>query len=498
MATNLKSTATYYRVGATPISGGCIGYESGSSRPSVARYEFTTPSTGATSVSWSSSACYLTNYYYNDGSGTALAWQYCGRFHWTITDEADKYKKYIGNDGYSIGVSAGNYFYGSANINLLPNKTYYLYVYPDSGFSGMYAIFGIGALSNLTVDGAYGVSPIVATNANINSPSTITISPYSSSFTHTLQYKIAGESSFTTIVSKITETTYSWTIPLSVYNSLGSSEKSKEITIKCITYSGDTTLGESETTITVYAVESVCKPTISATYTYLNDASPYTGNNTTAILNWSNVSISVSATGNYGATISSYSIIHNGTTYNESTHTFNKISAGTFTYRATDTRGYVSEGTLTLTTVPYFLPTITISVVPPNIQTGETKTTAKGKVFTSSFGAVDNAVVVQYRYKTSGGNYGDWITLTHSANNNNYSTSVNSITLDYRQKYLFQGRVVDTLNTVLSAEISVVALPVYDWSKDDFQFNVAVCLSENSYGSTLPSSGKEGQVFLKI
>jgi hypothetical protein len=37
-----------------------------------------------------------------------------------------------------------------------------------------------------------------------------------------------------------------------------------------------------------------------------------------------------------------------------------------------------------------------------------------------------------------------------------------------------------------------VALPVYDWSKDDFQFNVAVCLSENSYGSTLPSSGKEG------
>jgi hypothetical protein len=56
----------------------------------------------------------------------------------------------------------------------------------------MYAIFNIGSLSFLTVDGAYGISSIVATNANIGSASTITISRYSDAFTHTLQYKITG------------------------------------------------------------------------------------------------------------------------------------------------------------------------------------------------------------------------------------------------------------------------------------------------------------------
>jgi hypothetical protein len=75
-------------------------------------------------------------------------------------------------------------------------------------------------------------------------------------------------------------------------------------------------LGDSETTIIAYAVENDCKPTISATYTLLNDCSTLTGNNTTAILNWSIVRITVSATGRNGASISSYAIINSGNTYN--------------------------------------------------------------------------------------------------------------------------------------------------------------------------------------
>lgn len=482
-----------YRTGAGAL-GYCVGNESGAGRVSMMRYKFTAPPEGATKISWVSNDCSLTEYYY----GTpGFAWGYVGSVNWIISTDPDSYIGYLGDDGYNATAKGGESFSGSVNINLMPNQDYYLFLYPDRNFGGMYAIFSAGTVV-ITTEGAYGISSLLATNANIGSASALTINSYSNAFTHTIQYKIAGQSDYTTIYTKTSEISFSWTVPMATYDYMSPTEKQKEIEFKCITYSGSITVGESTTTIQAYAVESECKPTVSAAFTLLNDASALTGNNTTAILNWSNVRITVSATGKHGATISKYTIIHNGNTYDSNTHDFTKIQVASFTYRATDTRGYVSEGSLVLTAIPYLVPTITITTTPPNIQTGETKTTASGKVFTGSFGAQNNSITVQYRYKISGGNYGDWITLTHSTNQNNYTTAVNSITLDYHQKYVFQGRIVDSLNTILSTEIPVVALPVYDWGKDDFQFNVVVCLSDDSYGSTLPQYGKEGQIFLKI
>ena len=81
---------------------------------------------------------------------------------------------------------------------------------------------------NLPIDAA--MSSVSATNANIGSASKITISRSNSSFTHTLQYSYNG-TSFTTIVSKTSATTYNWTIPTDTYNQLGSKYKSKTIII---------------------------------------------------------------------------------------------------------------------------------------------------------------------------------------------------------------------------------------------------------------------------
>ena len=95
-------------------------------------------------------------------------------------------------------------------------------------------------------------SSVKATNAYIGNKPTIPISRASSSLTHTLQYKIAGQSSYTTIVSKTTSTQYSsWAIPEKAYNYITSGKVS--ITIKCITYSGTTKIGESTTTLTAIA-----------------------------------------------------------------------------------------------------------------------------------------------------------------------------------------------------------------------------------------------------
>lgn len=350
----------------------------------------------------------------------------------------------------------------------------------------------------ITVQPPYRASSVSAANANIGASTTISISRDYSNMIHTLQYKIAGQSNFTTIVSNTSAISYVWTVPVDTYNYVGASNRSITITINCITYVNGTLIGSNTTTITVYTVESECKPTVSATHTFLNDQSSYTGNHTTAILNWSNVRIAVSATAKHGATISSYAIIHNGATSTNATTTYNKIQTGSWTYRATDSRGYVSEGSILLTTIAYFEPSITMTVQSPNPSTNEAKVSCKGNWFNGSFGSVSNSRTVQYRYKLDGGSYGSWTTLTSTATNNTYNAPATTIVLDYHNKYIFQARIVDTLNTKTTAEQVVITLPVFDWGEHDFHFNVPIILSSASYGSTLPQTGEEGQVFIKI
>lgn len=504
MATTLSTICTSWRRvngNNSPVGGtGMIGWEPGPSRPSGARYQFTSPSNGATTLNWRSETFALTSYHAQDDStGHYKTYARLGpHYNFAITTDPDGYKYYSGDAGWDCSYDKDDrYLSGAVNVNLLPNTTYYLFVFPDTYHQDYYAIFSMGTIT-LVVDGAYGTSSITATSANIGSTSTLTISRYSSSFTHTLQYKIAGQSSFTTIVNKTSATSYSWTVPTSTYDYMSATGTSVSITINCITYNGSTNIGSKTTTLTAYAVESACKPTISASYELLNDASPYTGNSTTAILNWSNVKITISASAKNGASISSYAIVHNGGTTNSNTGTYNKIQVGTFTCRTQDSRGYTNEQTIIITTIPYFVPSITLTVVPPDAQTGETDITTKGNVYTGSFGAVNNALTVQYRYKLQGGSYTDWANLPSTGNNNSYTTSKTTIILDYRQKYVFQARVIDTLNTTNSEEMVVVKLPLFDWAESNFNFNVPITLAANSYGSTLPSTGIEGQVFIKI
>lgn len=491
MATNLQTTSTFYRGSVSPV-GKAVGYEPGPSRASVARYQFTTPSTGATSLSFRTNQCALTPYYANEQQ----AYELMGSVRFNITTDPDVYKNYSGSAGYPASSDGyAGYFSGSININLLPETTYYLWLYPN--FTS-YAIFYCGDCSELTVDGIYGISSIVATNANIGSSSTITINRMSSVFKDTIQYKIDGQNNFTNLVVKTSENSVVWNVPMSAYDYVSINQKYVNATIKVITYYNNTVVGEKTTTIQLYAVEEECKPEITATFTLLNDVSALTGNNSTAILNYSNVKIDISATGKHGGTIDGYSIVHNGETVSANTATFEKIQVGRFTCRAIDTRGYVAEQVINLTTIPYFIPSVNIATTNPDVTTGATTSNLNGNVFNGSFGLVDNALTVQYRYKVSNGSYSDWITVEATKTNNTYKSVADTITLDYHNTYIFQGRVVDSLSTIESATITVVSIPIFDWSKNDFHFNVPIVLSEGSYGSTLPRNGVEGQIFLKI
>ena len=46
--------------------------------------------------------------------------------------------------------------------------------------------------------------------------------------------------------------------------------------------------------------------------------------------------------------------------------------------------------------------------------------------------------------------------------------------MDYTKAYTFQSRAVDSLDNAETAEYKVKLIPIFDWSEDDFNFNVPV------------------------
>ena len=110
---------------------------------------------------------------------------------------------------------------------------------------------------------------------------------------------------------------------------------------------------------------------------------------------------------------------------------------------------------------------------------GKLNITASGNYFNGSFGAVNKSIKVQYRYKTNGGNYTNWASMTTSISGNTYSASASITGLDYRSFYTFQIRAIDKLLTINSPEKTVKTVPIFDWGANDFNFNVDTSVNGN-------------------
>lgn len=104
------------------------------------------------------------------------------------------------------------------------------------------------------LDPLYKLSTITATNCAIGDISKITIARKNSKYSHTLKYKINNASSYSTIVSNLTDTSYDWTIPSKIYLSTNKNKKA-EITLQCITLYDGIALGSTTTSITVQEKE---------------------------------------------------------------------------------------------------------------------------------------------------------------------------------------------------------------------------------------------------
>lgn len=219
-------------------------------------------------------------------------------------------------------------------------------------------------------------------------------------------------------------------------------------------------------------------PTSTTTVKDTNSAAiALTGNAATMIRGYNTISASMTATALKGATIKSYKITNGSTTKNSSSATFEATETPTFTFLATDSRGNTVSKTVTMPMVEYIKPTCGLSA--DMTVDGIVNATISGKCYNGSFGAASNKIVVQYRYKISGGNYGNWMDSVATFNNGGYNASVVISGLDYRSKYLIQARITDTISNQTSVEKTLSCIPVFDWSEKDFNFNVPVTVNGN-------------------
>lgn len=210
-------------------------------------------------------------------------------------------------------------------------------------------------------------------------------------------------------------------------------------------------------------------PTITATARDINMTTyELTGDNTKYVRYFSNVHVDMTAQAKKGASIVTSSGA--GTYYNVETDTFNCY--------AKDTRGnavtYPAKGTL----VPYVKLTCNLGNERPDAN-GNFDVRASGNYFNANFGAIDNTLTVEYRYKERDGSWSTYRTMSVTKSGNTYDASATITGLNYQKQYIFEVIAQDKLMIARSPETAYTAVPVFDWGEEDFNFNVPVTINGN-------------------
>ena len=316
-------------------------------------------------------------------------------------------------------------------------------------------------------------STITVNDANIGSATNIVINKANSSFTTTLYYKASGQSTFTKIVDKTANQVYGWTVPTSFY-SLIPNAKTIQCQFYAETYSGSTLVGTSETVTATFTATG--NPIINSCNLISTDST--TTNlvgNSRMIRYVSTVQATVNASGRNSATISS--IVVNGVTANSSgIATFPNATTYSYNVIVTDSRGYTSSGTYTITWTDYIPLTINATISRNTPVDGKINISFNGNYFNSSFRKSDdtyvsNTLTVQYQSRVKGGSWSGWQTLSATKSGNTYSGSTQLSGYTYTNQYEFQIRAIDRVQTRTIEGINVSkGQPIFNW--EDGKFNV--------------------------
>lgn len=330
-----------------------------------------------------------------------------------------------------------------------------------------------------TIDRA---STIYATSTDFGSDTHIKITSLSDNFTHTLTYSFKGEKETAltgTIIEKSNLDSVNWEIPMDLLYQIPNS-RSGVITIYCETYQGNSKVGTTKTTtLTATAPYDLCYPSMTGLiYDINNTTLALTGNSGKLIRYHSTAKVDTTPKGKYGASITSMVIKNGSKTIEGNTGEIDKPETQIFSFTITDSRGYAKTYNSYPDMIDYINISCYIGTERPTAD-GKYNFTVKGNYFNSSFGAQNNTLTVKYRWKdNSASSFSDWLDFSEVLTEINTYKAVNEIAgLEYQKTYYFQAQAYDLLTSAESSVVAIKSKPVFDWSKEDFAFNVPVSIN---------------------
>lgn len=339
---------------------------------------------------------------------------------------------------------------------------------------------------NISASSSRNAAVVSATNADIESVSTIVIQPSQGGCTYSVSYESGSDSGV--IAEGTTRTTIQWLVPDSLYATIPNDMVAK-CTIICKEYYNGALIGTSTCEMNASVSKLDCAPSISASAVDINeDTIALTGNPATLVRYLSTAECTLHTTANAHATIKERCI--NGVVLEDGTSSLivDRVESPTFTFSSEDSRGIRINGKTTANMIPYIPLTFNPSLSRPDHTGDKICVSFTGDYYGGSFGLCDNSLIISYRYKAgSNGTYTQWATIDSSSytiSDSSYSSG-GSIefpeSFDYNQQYTFEFRAVDGSSehplSVLTRTVSVAkGIPVFDWGENDFNFNVPIMI----------------------
>lgn len=392
-----------------------------------------------------------TNSYYQNGSSTDT-------FKVTINGKSVmNSKKAISFSGTNKTITVGS---GSTTVshNSDGTKSVSVSFSFTPGRSASYypgSMSGSGSMTLTTIPRASSFSSVTGTT--IGSTMSVGISRHSTSFTHTVLYRVGTSGSWTTAKSSVTTST-SFTLPMSLCSKI-TNATSGTLQLCLRTYNGSTKIGDDVTKNVTVTVPTSVVPTV-GTVTISEGNSSIDGffeDNTPYIQGKSELSVSISASGSYSSTIKSYKTEIEGKYYTASSFTSTTIMTyGTIPVKVTvtDSRGRTGTKTVNVTVVEHFTPQYTHVEVFRSTLTGaaddegEYITVQMGYKFATINDLNSFRLSIEYRVAGSTARYTNlYSTYLNNAENDSYTWTSSSALFSVDNAYDVMVTVLDEFNS---------------------------------------------------
>lgn len=313
---------------------------------------------------------------------------------------------------------------------------------------------------------------ITCRNSYIGDYVDIFITPYAQNLKHTISYSFGELSGY--IAEKTANTTVNWQIPTSFLNEIPNNNSYGECSLTCYSYDDlDALISISSTKFYAFMDVNGEGPIFNPEVYDTNSTTlALTGNKDILVRYYSTAECKSNAIAKNNATIVSQKITCGPKEISNSTGNgvITNVESGVFSFTATDNRGAIGMAQITKTLIPYTMVSSNIFNVKMDAH-GDLSFRIEGNFFNESFGAVNNKLVLKYKLNTDE----DYTIVEPTIENHNYFVDVVVYGLNYSQTYTIEAIATDKLSSDGGGEYyKIVGKPIFDWSKNDFNFNVPV------------------------